>query len=117
MQQGILENSENVPVSNTNILLEEGIDPVNHQEENNRHPRRNWRKILKARNATDDSTVVQNDMLEDGENLLIENTERLPEKKVTPEDSLYDKKNNKSRFIREKIRTRKAADGTVVTQK
>ena len=58
MQQGILENSENVPVSNTNILLEEGIDPVNHQEENNRHPRRNWRKILKEGHATDDSTVV-----------------------------------------------------------
>ena len=98
MQQGILENSENVPVSNTNILLEEGIDPVNHQEENNRHPRRNWRKILKVGHATDDSTVVQNDMLEDGENLLIENTERLPEKNITPEDSLYDKNNNKSRL-------------------
>ena len=83
MQQGILENSENVPVSNTNILLEEGIDTVNHQEENNRHPRRNWRKILKAVHATDDSTVVQNNMLEDGENLLIDNTERLVEKKVT----------------------------------
>ena len=81
MQQEILENSENVPVSNTNILLEEGIDPVNHQEENNNHPRRNWRKILKVGHATDDSTVVQNDMLEDGENLLIENTETLSEKK------------------------------------
>ena len=55
-------------------------------------------------------------MLEDGENLLIENTERLPEKKVTAEDSFYDKKNNKSRLSREKIRTKKAADGTVVTQ-
>lgn len=116
MQQGILENSENVPVSNTNILLEEGIDPVNHQEENNIHPRRNWRKRLKARHATDDSTEVQNGMLEDRENLLIENTERLPEKKVTPEDSLSDKNNNKSSLSREKIRTRKAADGTVVTR-
>ena len=71
---------------------------------------------MKAGHATDDSTVVQNDMLEDGENLLIENTERLPKKKVTPEDSLYDKNNNKSKVSREKIKTRKAADGTVVTQ-
>ena len=60
--------------------------------------------------------LVQNDMLEYGENLLIENTERLPEKKVTTEDSFNDKRNNKSRLSREKIRTRKVADGTVVTQ-
>ena len=116
MQEGILENSENVPVSNTNILLEEGIDPVNNQEENNNHPRRNWRKRLKVGHATNDSTVVQNDKLEDGENLLIENTERLPEKRVIAEDRFYDKKNNKSSLLREKIRTRKAADGIVVTQ-
>ena len=71
---------------------------------------------MKAGHATDDSTVVQNDMLEDRENLLIENTERFPGKKVTAEDRFYDKKNNKSRLSREKIRTRKVAKGTVVTQ-
>ena len=41
----------------------------------------------------------------------------MPEKKVTAEDHFYDKKNNKSRLSREKIRTRKAADGTVVSQR
>ena len=71
---------------------------------------------MKAGHATDDSIVVKNDMLEDGENLLIENTKRLSEKKVNAEDRFYDKKNNKSSLSREKIRTRKAADGTVVTQ-
>lgn len=116
MQQGILENSEDVSISNPKLLPEEGIAPVNCQDEKDNHRRRNWRKRLKAARATDDSTVVQNDMLEDRENALIENIERLPEKEATPEDSLYGKTNNKSRLSRENIRARKAADGTAVTQ-
>ncbi|KAH9309863.1 hypothetical protein KI387_037774, partial [Taxus chinensis] len=115
VQRVISVTREHVPVLNTHIPPE-GAAPSGNSYDKTNDQRSSWRQKLRG-DVVDSSAMMQAEGLEDGENILVLNTNSLPDKDNALASNSDDRINKQPRYQGMKMKARKPADGSAIVQK